>query len=150
MGIKKGQDLKERTKRLAVKVIALTEELPKNRAANVLIGQLIRSATSVGANYRAACRAKSRADFIAKMGIVEEEADETLYWMELFVEANLIKQENVEHLQKEYGEILAITVASIKTAKLNKNSKFNPNESRNSTPFRNPNSAFCIQERIHP
>ena len=79
--------------------------------------QLLRSATSVGANYRAACRAKSTADFISKMGTVEEEADESLYWMELLVEARIVRLDTLESLMKEADELVAITVASIKTAK---------------------------------
>jgi four helix bundle protein len=81
---------------------------------------LLRSGTSVGANYRAACRAKSTADFISKMGTVEEEADESLYWMELLVEAGIVKAERLEPLMKERNEILAIAVASINTAKKHK------------------------------
>lgn len=86
------EDLKERTKMFALEIIRLTEKLPKNRIADVLSRQFLRSGTSVGANYRAACRARSRADFISKMGIVEEEADETLYWLELLLGARLISQ----------------------------------------------------------
>src|SRR5947207_15435942 len=80
-------DLRPRTKAYALRVIRLVESLPRNRTADVIGKQLLRSATSVGANYRAACRAKSPADFTAKMGIVEEEADESLYWMELLIES---------------------------------------------------------------
>lgn len=79
--------------------------------------QLLRSATSVGANYRAACRAKSNADFISKMGTVEEEADESLYWMELLVEAGIVQADKLDALMKEEDELVAITVASINTAK---------------------------------
>ena len=93
---------------------------PKERIAGVLGRQLLRAGTSVGANYRAACRAKSQADFVAKMGIVEEEADEALYWMELLVEAGIVKAQKLECLMKETDEILSITVASIKTARKNK------------------------------
>ena len=111
------KDMKRRTREFALRVIRLTESLPKERTAEVLGRQLLRSGTSVGANYRAACRAKSPRDFISKMGIVEEEADETLYWMELLSEANIIKSEKLAPLMTEVDELLAIMVASIKTAK---------------------------------
>ncbi len=114
-------DLIKRTKECALRIIKLVEALPRRRTAEVLGRQLLRSGTSVGANYRSACRAKSTADFISKMGIVEEEADESLYWMELLIEAGIVKSENLESLMKEVDELLAITVASIKTAKKRKN-----------------------------
>jgi four helix bundle protein len=117
----RNENLKERTKSFALRVIRLTEALPKGRTADVIGKQLLRSGTSVGANYRAACRSKSTADFIAKMGIVEEEADETIYWMELLVESGLMSQERLAELLNEANEILAIVVASIKTAKNRKN-----------------------------
>lgn len=82
--------------------------------------QLLRSGTSVGANYRAASRAKSKADFIAKMGIVEEECDESLYWMEMLVEADLVDSERLAELMKEGDEILSMVVASIRTARSNR------------------------------
>jgi four helix bundle protein len=111
------EQLQHRTKQFALRVIRLVESLPKGRMADVLGRQLLRSATSVGANYRAACRAKSTADFIAKMGIVEEETDESLYWMELLIEAGIVKAELLEALMKEADELLAMTVASINTAR---------------------------------
>ena len=113
-------DMKYRTRQFALRVIRLVESLPKGRTENVLGKQLLRSCTSVGANYRAACRAKSTADFIYKMVIVEEETDESLYWMELLIEATIIESKKLEPLMKEANELLAITVASIKTAKKNK------------------------------
>ncbi|BBD57167.1 hypothetical protein PCC7805_04360 (plasmid) [Planktothrix agardhii] len=106
---------KERTKSLAVRVIRLVTALPSNTTGQVLGKQLLRSATSVGANYRAACRAKSTADFINKLKIVEEEADETLYWLELLIEANLIPEDKLKSLISETNEILAMIVSSIKT-----------------------------------
>lgn len=109
--------MKQRTKQFALRVIRLVESLPRNRTAEVIGRQLLRSGTSVGANYRAACRAKSRADFISKMGTVEEEADESLYWMELLIEAGIVKQELLAPLMQEADELLAITVASINTAR---------------------------------
>jgi four helix bundle protein len=109
------QEFKKRTKELALKVIKLVSSLPKNTVSEVIGKQLIRSGTSVGANYRAACRARSTADLIAKLRIVEEEADECLYWMELIVEAKLVDVANLRSIMSETNEILAMTVASIKT-----------------------------------
>jgi len=109
------QTFKERTKKLALDVIQLAEELPKTRAADIISRQLLRSATSIGANYRAACRGKSTADVLAKLAIVEEEADETVYWLELLVESSIVQASRVAELQKETNEIIAMTVASIKT-----------------------------------
>ncbi len=106
---------KARTKQLALRVIHLVESLPKSMTANVIGRQLLRSATSVGANYRAACRAKSVADMIAKLGIVEEEADETLYWLELLAEAGLMPEARLSDLMQESDEITAMIVSSIKT-----------------------------------
>ena len=109
------QEFKQRTKTLALRVIKLVSSLPKNTVSEVIGKQLIRSGTSVGANYRAACRARSTADLIAKLRIVEEEADECLYWMELIVEAKLVDVTNLRSIMSETNEILAMTVASIKT-----------------------------------
>ena len=109
--------MKKRTKQFALRVIRLVESLPKGRTTEVLGHQLLRSGTSVGANYRSACRARSTADFISKMGIVEEEADESLFWMELLVESGIMKTVKLEPLLKEADELLAIAVSSIKTAK---------------------------------
>jgi len=106
---------KARTKQLALKIIELIESLPRNRAADVIGRQLLRSGTSIGANYRAACRGKSKADVISKLAIVEEEADETIYWMELLIESKIVYTSRVDALIKETNEILAMVVASIKT-----------------------------------
>jgi four helix bundle protein len=114
------EELKLRTKQFSLRVIRLVEALPRGKTADVLGRQLLHSGTSVRANYRAACRATSTADFIAKMGIVEEETDESVYWMELLVEAGITKAELLEALMKEGNEILAITVASIVTARKRK------------------------------
>ena len=116
----KQNDLKQRTKKFALKIINFVETLPKGRTADVLGNQLLRSGTSVGANYRAACRARSSADFISKMGIVEEEIDESLYWIELLETSGLVSHEKVTDLLNEANQLAAITVASIKTAKQNK------------------------------
>lgn len=114
------EELKMRTKQFVLRVVRLVEALPRGRTADVLGRQLLRSGTSVGANYRAACRAKSTADFLSKMGTVEEEADESLYWMELLIEAGIVKADLLESLMKEGDELLAITVASIITARKHK------------------------------
>jgi len=110
-------DLLNRTKQFALRVIRLVECLPKGRTADVIGRQLLRSGTSVGANYRSACRARSKADFIAKMGIVEEEADESRFWMELLVEAGIVRPEKLADLMNEADELIAIIVASIRTAR---------------------------------
>jgi four helix bundle protein len=109
------QEFKKRTKQLALRVIELVEQLPKTRTADILGRQLIRSGTSVGANYRSACRGKSTADVLSKLAIVEEEADETIYWLELLVEAKIVTEIEVAELMKETNEIVAMIVASIKT-----------------------------------
>ena len=115
------EDIKKRTKKLAIRIIEFCDSLPRQTKYFVIEKQLIRSATSVGANYRSACRGKSKADFIAKLGIVEEEADETLYWLELIVELDNQFREKITPLYKEMNEILSIVVTSKKTAR--KNSK---------------------------
>ena len=117
-------ELRNRTKGFALQNIRLVESLPASRTANILGGQLLRSGTSVGANYRASCRARSRAEFIAKLGIVEEEADESIYWLELFVESGILRQDRAAGLLREAGEILAMVVASIKTARKRNSSKW--------------------------
>jgi len=108
-------EFKQRTKSLALRVIRLVDALPKTRASDVIGRQLLRSVTSVGANYRAACRARSRADMAAKLSIVEEEADESLYWMELLVGSGCVPAAKVKSVVAETGEIISMTVASIKT-----------------------------------
>ena len=105
---------------MALRVIKMVETLPKGMTASVIGRQILRSATSVGANYRAACRARSTADMIAKLKIVEEEADETLYWLELLVEADLVPERRLAPLMQEVNEIIAMTVASIKTLRRRK------------------------------
>ena len=113
-------EFKQRTQTYALRVIKLVESLPSTRTADVIGRQLLRAATSVGANYRAACRARSAADFIAKMGIVEEEADESIYWIEMLIESDLIAQHRVADLVREGNEIVAMVVASIRTARSRK------------------------------
>lgn len=111
------QDLKERTFAFSIRVMRLADSLPKTRSGNTVANQLVRCGSSVGANYRAAKRAKSNRDFISKMGTVEEECDETLFRIEAAIELELVSKELVEDLLKEANELLAITVASINTAK---------------------------------
>jgi four helix bundle protein len=112
-------DLKKRTKAFALRVLKLVGVLPKTTAGRTLAAQIVRSGTSVAANYRSACRAKSTADFIAKMGIVEEEADETLFWLELLEESALVSSAELTAIKQEANELIAITIASIKTARRN-------------------------------
>ena len=106
---------RDRTKKLALQIIELVEELPNRRTADVIGRQLLRSGTSVGANYRSACRGRSTADVLSKLAIAEEEADESVYWMELLVEAHIVPEGRVTELMRETNEIIAMTVASIKT-----------------------------------
>jgi len=108
-----------RMKNLGLEVIRLVESLPKTQTAGILTKQIVRSATSVGANYRAACRARSRADFIAKVAIAEEECDETQYWLELLYESKFIADDQFQFLHAEADELTAILAASGKTAKRN-------------------------------
>jgi four helix bundle protein len=122
-GMRNEPDLKRRTKAFALRILKLVDALPKTSVGRALVSQIVRSGTSVAANYRAACRARSTADFIAKMGIVEEEADETLFWLELLEESELVSA----------TKLAAITIASIKTARRNRSSN---------SAFRTPNSAF--------
>ena len=110
-------DMKKRTKAYALAIIRLVQSLPNTPTTRVIGNQLVKCGTSVGSNYRASCRAKSRADFIAKMGIVEEEADESIYWMELLVESGILPQTEVADLQTEGDEIVRIVVSSINTAR---------------------------------
>lgn len=112
-------EMKNRTKQFSLRVIRATEALPTTRAANVIAHQLVRAGTSVGANYRSACRARSRADFISKIGIAIEEADESQYWMELLVEAGLVREAQLQDLLREADELIAILTASSQTAKRN-------------------------------
>ena len=112
-------ELKIRTKDFALRVIKLVSELPKTVEGRAIANQIVRSGTSVTANYRATCRARSRTEFVAKIGIVLEEADETLLWLELIVSAKLLPQRRVEPLLKEADELVAIMAASRKSAASN-------------------------------
>jgi four helix bundle protein len=113
----KNQELKDRTKRFALRIIRMTDSLPRKTAADVLGRQVMRSATSIAANYRSACRARSRADFVSKMGIVEEEADESGLWLELIGESGLVPESQLLDLRQEAHELTAIAVSSIRTAR---------------------------------
>jgi four helix bundle protein len=115
--------LKKRTKEFSLRVIRVVESLPIKGPGQVIGHQLLRSGTSVGANYRSACRAKSQADFINKIHICEEEADESLFWMELLVESGLVAAEKLNDLMLETNELVAIFSSSAKTARANNSSK---------------------------
>jgi four helix bundle protein len=117
-------ELKTRTKTFAVGTVKLADKLPDLRAASAIARQFVRSGMSAGANYRAACRAQSRADFISKLGTVEEKRDETLYWMELLVEPGKMQNDAVHGLMNEATQILPIVVASISIARSNGNPPF--------------------------
>jgi four helix bundle protein len=111
------QDLKARTKQFALRILRLYRGLPAREEARILGRQVLRSGTSVGANYRAACRARSKAEFIAKLGIVLEEADETVFWLELLLEGGIVRHEKLDDLLKEANELTSIFVTSLCTAK---------------------------------
>ena len=109
--------LQSRTKRFALRIITLYRSLPKTDEARILGKQLLRSGTSVGANYRAACRARSRAEFVAKLGVVLEEADESAFWLDLMQEAGIFPEEKLHEIIDESNELVSIFVASVRTAK---------------------------------
>ena len=106
------EDLKKRTKRFALSILRLCDELPRSAAGRAIANQLVRAGTSVAANYRAACRARSQADFVSKIGLVEEEADETAFWIELLMDAEMIGQSKLAPLAREADELTRIMVAS--------------------------------------
>lgn len=110
-------ELKTRTKAFGLRVMKVVDALPKTASGRALGAQLIRSGTSVGANYRSACRGRSTAEFAAKLGIVIEEADESGFWLELIIEGNLLHSSQIEPLLKESGELVAIFTAAVKTTK---------------------------------
>jgi four helix bundle protein len=113
------EQLKKRTREFASRIINLSESLPQSRAADVIARQIVRCGTSVGANYRAACRARSAAEFQSKLGIVEEEADETVFWLELIGDRRMVKPFRLAALVQEANELLAIVVKSIRTSRAN-------------------------------
>jgi four helix bundle protein len=110
-------EFKKRTRKFALRIIKLVQSLPRNPACDVMGRQLLKAGTSTAANYRAACRAKSRADFRAKMGIVEEERDESHFWLEMLVESGVVSESAVKDLMQEASEITAMTVSSIKNSR---------------------------------
>jgi four helix bundle protein len=112
-------DMNRRTMKMALEVIKLTKSFPMSQESKVITYQIIKSSTSTAANYRSSGRGKSKKDFITKLGIAEEECDETIFWLEMIIEANLADKEQTLVIKKETSEILAIIVASIKTAKRN-------------------------------
>jgi len=117
------QDLKLRTRKFALRVIRLCSALPNQRAADVIGRQLLRCGTSVGAQYREACRARSVAEFISKLESAAQELDETSYWMDLLVDSKLVSEAKLAPLQRESNELMAIFVASVRTAKRNKGNR---------------------------
>jgi four helix bundle protein len=110
-------EFKTRTRQFALRIFRLAESLPETPTARVIRNQMLRSGSSVGANYRAACRAKSKRDFISKLGTVEEETDETIYWMELLIDTGIVKPNRIADLLDEADQILSIVIASIKTTR---------------------------------
>jgi len=113
------EELKQRCKKMALRAIQVVSSLPKNNVGDSIGKQLVRSATSVAANYRSACKARSKADFLSKLGIVEEEADETQLWLELIIESRMIKSTRIEGLLNEVRQLTAIMAASRITARKN-------------------------------
>jgi four helix bundle protein len=117
MNEERGKDLKDRTKKFALRIIKLFTALPKRTEAQIIGKQILRSGTSVGAQYREACRARSNAEFISKIESGSQELEETMYWLELMVEAEIFSTQKLQNLQKEAEELMAILVASVKTVK---------------------------------
>ena len=113
-------EYRERTKAFALRIIKLYQFLLTNKAAKILANQLLRSGTSVGANFRAACRARSKAEYISKLNIALEEADESCYWMELLIESGMVPEKKLLPLLTESTELTKVFFASIKTARFNK------------------------------
>jgi len=117
MSIDKHQELKNRTKAFALRVIKMSDALPRTRAANVITNQILRSATSMAANYRAVGRARSKAEFTSKLGIVVEEADETLFWLEILSDSGIVSPQKMDSMLDEANQLLMIFSASRRTAK---------------------------------
>ena len=119
MSLSQSEQLRERTKQFAIRIVRLFRALPKTEEARIIGKQALRSGTSIAANYRAVCRARSKAEFVAKMGVVVEEADETVFWLELLVDTAVLSQTRMNGLLTEANELLAIFAASQRTAKRN-------------------------------
>lgn len=117
MGLDKHLELRERTKKFALRILRMSQAIPKGREANILANQIVRSATGTAANYRAVGLARSKAEFISKLGVVVEEADETVLWLEMLAESGMMNPSRLDGLLKEAKELVAIFVASRKTAK---------------------------------
>jgi four helix bundle protein len=132
------QELKERTKQFALGVMNLVDELPKTAKGHAPASQLVRSGTSVAANYRAACRGRSKAEFISKVGVAEEEADETALWLELIIEDKILSEGRVSSLLSEANELIAIFAASYISASRSKDDATTRRKS-----IRNQQSAIC-------
>jgi four helix bundle protein len=118
--VTKQEELRDRSKQFAISIVKLFRLLPKTDEARIIGRQLLRSATSVAANYRAAGRSRSRAEFVSKISMVVEEADETVFWMELLIEGEILRKKEIESLLNEANELLAIFAASQRTAKANR------------------------------
>src|SRR5262249_25394703 len=127
-------EMKQRTQQFAFCILKLAQALPNTRSGHAIANQIARSGTSVGANYRALCRSKSRADFINKTSIVEEEADETAFWLEMIRDFRLLGNDQIDPLRKEANELIAILIASRRTARYRTRSSFENRESK----FGNP------------
>jgi four helix bundle protein len=123
------QELLRRTKTFALRSLRLVDHLPRTMSGRTIGNQLVRSATSVGANYRAACRSRSRAEFAAKIGVVAEEADESVYWLELISDGKLLPEAKVTDLLEEANELTAILTSARRTSTQNQTSKFKPQTS---------------------
>jgi len=117
LSLDKHQQLKDRTKTFALRIIRMAEVLPKTRSANIIANQILRSSTSMAANYRAVGRARSKAEFIAKIGVVLEEADETVFWLEMLADSGIVSLEKLKSLEQEANELMLIFSASRRTAK---------------------------------
>lgn len=116
------EELQLRTKQFALRIVKLSSAMPTSVAGRAIASQIVRSGTSVGANYRSACRARSRPDFISKIGIAAEEADETAYWLEILMESKLMSATKIEALHREALELFAILNSSMLTARINQQS----------------------------
>jgi four helix bundle protein len=116
----KAEVMRGRTKQFAIRIVAVVQSLPRSREGDLVGKQLLRSGTAVAANYRSVCRARSKAEFVSKMSIVVEEADETVFWLELLTDTGMVSAGKLELLLKEANELLAICAASLRTAKQNK------------------------------
>jgi four helix bundle protein len=120
--VDKAAELRDRTRDFAIRVVKMTDSLPRRMSTEVMAKQLVRCATSIGANYRAACRARSHSEFVSKMQIVQEEADETQYWLELLFRSGVVGEQEFRPLEKEAAELTAIFTSSAATARKNRNS----------------------------